>query len=195
MPSRALTLWTTTATARLDEIEQAHRAVGGGGRGRRIATLQINHAYAMLLSSHFQGFCRDLHSEAIDHLCSRVAEPWAAPLLRERLTENRKLDAGNPNPGNLGADFGRLGMRLWPAVQAVDARNRARQEKLESLNRWRNAIAHQDFTRPELDLGGGRRDLHLADVRAWRTACGSLATALDRVVGEHIAALVGGAPW
>lgn len=80
MPSRALGRWNTAARGRLDEIEQAHRAVGGGGLGHRIGTLQIDHAYAGLLSSHFQGFCRDLRSEVIDHLSSRMSEPLAAPL-------------------------------------------------------------------------------------------------------------------
>ena len=30
----------------------------------------------------------------------------------------RKLDHGNPNAGNLGADFGRLGLPFWSAVDA-----------------------------------------------------------------------------
>lgn len=80
MPSRALSRWNTAAKGRLDEVEQAHRAVGGGGLGHRIATLQIDHAYAVLLSSHVQGFCRDLRSQVIDHLSSRMSEPLAAPL-------------------------------------------------------------------------------------------------------------------
>src|ERR1700682_173538 len=56
----------------LDEIVEAHRAVGGSGRGRRHATEQVNHAYAVLLSSQFQGFCRDLHSECARHIVQQV---------------------------------------------------------------------------------------------------------------------------
>lgn len=93
-------------------------------------------------------------------------------------------------------DFGRLGIALWPAMRARDAHSAARQARLEQLNRWRNAIAHQDFTRvADLDLGGGRVVLHLADVTRWRTACEHLATTLDAVVGDHIGALVGARPW
>ena len=62
--SVALQRWMFKAQSALDEIEAAHQAIGGARRGRRYATLQVNHAYAMLLSSQFQGFCRDLHSEA-----------------------------------------------------------------------------------------------------------------------------------
>lgn len=196
MPSVSLNRWNTTGKARLDEVAQAHQAVGGSKPGRRAATLQINHAYAMLLSSHFQGYCRDLHSEATDHLCDHLADSWARPILRARLAEGRKLDSGNPNPGNLGADFGRLGMALWPAMRAHHARTVGRQAHLEKLNKWRNAIAHQDFSKvADLDLGGGRVVLRLSDVRGWRAACEGLALTLDDVVGDHIRALVGAPPW
>src|SRR5262249_19369869 len=36
--------------------------------GRRYATQQVNRAYAVLLASEFQGFCRDLYSECMDHV-------------------------------------------------------------------------------------------------------------------------------
>src|SRR5262249_27331696 len=34
--------------------------------------------------------------------------------LRNSLVDNRKLDRGNPNPGNIGADFGRFVCRARP---------------------------------------------------------------------------------
>jgi hypothetical protein len=37
----------------LQEIENAHAAVGGTGRGRRYTTQQINRAFVMLLASQF----------------------------------------------------------------------------------------------------------------------------------------------
>jgi hypothetical protein len=66
VPSRSLHTWRVDCAAALDEIEAAHGAVGGAGPGRRTATQQINYAYAVLLSSQFQRFCRDLHTEACD---------------------------------------------------------------------------------------------------------------------------------
>ena len=66
MPSLSLQHWNAVRLPRLDEIERAHSSVGGTGPGRRYATQQINHAYAVLLSSQFQGFCRDLHTESVD---------------------------------------------------------------------------------------------------------------------------------
>lgn len=107
VPSAALNRWNTVGQQALDEIEEAHRAVGGVGRGRRYATLQVNHAYVALLSSQFQGFCRDLHTEAVAFIVG-AAPAVLRPIFRNTLVQGRKLDHGNPNPGNLGSDFGRL---------------------------------------------------------------------------------------
>lgn len=142
----------------------------------------------MLLSSQFQGYCRDLHSEAVDFVVVNVTPSSLANVVRSTLLQGRKLDHGNPNPGNLGSDFGRLGMQLWPSVHAVDRRNVSRQRELESLNTWRNAIAHQDWTKvgPNLRLG---------TVRAWRSVCRGLATSFDAAVAAHLTLVVGAAPW
>jgi hypothetical protein len=111
--------------------------------------------------------------------------------LQPVVAQNRKLDAGNPNPGNLGSDFARLGLGLWVEMNRNDPRTATRQLKLEKLSRWRNAIAHQDFSRAsELDLGGGRLTLRLQDVSGWRSACEGLAATLDEVVLTHVARLV-----
>jgi hypothetical protein len=147
----------------------------------------------MLLSSQFQGFCRDLHSEAVDHICGPVATGNIRMLLlRIRCTTGRKLDSGNPNPANLGADFGFFDMKLWAALRAHDFANEARNRDLEALNEWRNAIAHQDFNPAKL---GGRASVRLNDVRLWRRACEGLAVDMDVVVGAHIATITTVKPW
>jgi hypothetical protein len=191
MPSRSLQQWEGQRAADLDEIQDAHAAVGGTGRGRRYATQQINHAYVMLLSSQFQAFCRDLHSEAVDHLVNAVQPASLRIILRARLTEGRQLDKGNPNPGNIGSDYGRFGLDLWPEVRHRDARSAQRKTNLEALNAWRNAIAHQDFDPAKL---GGATTIGLADVRRCRSSCTGLARSFDRVLAAHLATLVGGAP-
>ena len=58
----------------------------------------------MLLSSQFQAFCRDLHSESIDYLVTVVPAALQDALLVEFLL-NRTLDRGNPHPGGIGSDF------------------------------------------------------------------------------------------
>ena len=192
MPSRSLLTWKTTAASALDEIEAAHAAVGGTGRGRRYATQQINQAYAVLLSSQFQRFCRDLHSEAVDHVSRPIAAQRLRDMFRSQLMENRKLDRGNPNPANIGSDFGRLDMDFWPSILAADFRNVERRSSLESLNRWRNAISHQDFNPDEL---GGRSQLRLSEVRRWRVVCDGLAEQFDSVVAQHVDTIRGARPW
>src|SRR5688572_17317701 len=75
MPSRSLLRWQGERAEALVEIEGAHASVGGSGPGRRYATQQLNHAYAMLLSSQFQGFCRDLHSECVEFILAAIPVP------------------------------------------------------------------------------------------------------------------------
>jgi hypothetical protein len=146
----------------------------------------------MLLSSQFQGFCRDLHSEAAEKICHPVGGDERLRLLRIRLTIGRKLDSGNPNPGNLGGDFGFFDLRLWHALEARDPANAERNKELERLNEWRNAIAHQSFDPTKL---GGRNALRLEEVRRWRRTCEQLADDMDVVVGAHVATITGVNPW
>ena len=194
MPSASLIRWQTERGAELDEIEAAHRAIGGSGRGRRFATQQINHAYAVLLSSQFQGFCRDLYAECLDTLVPSLQPSMLQPALRLFLERDLKLMFGNPTPGNIGADFGRIGIDFWPEIQVIDAQSRLRQQKIEDMNRWRNAIAHQDF-RKVASVSGSIPALQVGVVRDWRRACDRLAKNSDRVCGAYLTHVIAVAPW
>ncbi len=192
MISHALHLWQRNRSAALDQIAAAHSALSGTDPGRRYTTLHINQAYTVLLSFHFQGFCRDLHSEAVDYLI-RVVQPVALkPVFWLRLTEGRKLDRGNATPANLGSDFGRLGLDFWSEVRSADARNRRRQEMLGELAEWRNAVAHQDFGGARIAANG---TLGLGQVKRWRSACNQLARTFDRVLRKHLIQVTGARPW
>lgn len=191
MPSASYTKWLGERMKKLGEIRAAHAAIGGTGPGRRTATQQINQAYAVLVLAHFQGFCRDLHSEAIDHLSTAVRPAALAPVLRINLTESRALDKGNANAANIEADFRRFDMSFWAEVSAYDSRTPRRRNKLDELTRWRNAIGHQDFTRPSV----GGRSLTLDMVESWFSACHGLAGSFDAVVGLRLAALSGVRSW
>jgi hypothetical protein len=192
MPSAAFQMWGTERLLALDEVENAHASVGGTARGRRYATQQINQAYAVILSSQFQAFCRDLHSECVDHLVDAVNPEALRVALRAEFALHRTLDRGNPNPGNIGSDFNRLGLVLWDKVYAANDRNRDRRNHLELLNAWRNAIAHQDFTDPAL---GGVNVLQLRVVRQWRRSCHHLASCFDTIMRVHIQTVTGNDPW
>jgi hypothetical protein len=130
-----------------------------------------------------------------------VAVDAVAPVspagLQEALYANavlgRKLDRGNPNPGNIGADCNRLRLMFWPTVDVDHPRNPQRKALLEELNGWRNAIAHQAFA-PSM-LKGGRVVLPLLQVQGWRKACDGLARSFDNVLHGHLLTMTGVVPW
>jgi len=192
MPSASFQAWELERQPALEEMESAHRSVGGSDRGRRYATQQINQAYAVLLSSQFQRFCRDFHSECASYFVQSVPAGILRTALRNVLVQHRKLNTGNPNPGNIGEDYNRFGISFWDEVKNLDMRNQARQNRLEELNAWRNAIAHHDFDPARL---GGATALRLQQVRTWRNACHRLAIAFERVMRSHLRAVSGVAPW
>ena len=101
------------------------------------------------------------------------------------------LDRGNPNPGNIGADFGRLGVAFWPEAIAYDARNAQRQAKLSRLVDWRHAISHEDYAARELVP----RTVSLPVVKSWRGALNGLAQSFDQVMHDYLERAVGVAPW
>jgi hypothetical protein len=187
MPSRSLQHWEHQRCRDLDELEKAHRSLGGNLRGRRYATQQVNHGYLLLLSSQFQGFCRDLHSECIDFLVTQITPLSVRVILREAWATARKLDKGNPSPENLQLDFERLGFDLQGSI--FEAKRKAR---LHMLNHWRNAIAHQDFDPAKL---GGKTKLGLAEVREFRKLCNGLAEMMDACAQSHLRTITGKQPW
>jgi hypothetical protein len=193
MPSQAFRHWSRTRATELDQVEAAHTLLGGTARGRRYTTQQINRAYAVLLASQFQGFARDLHTEAVDYLVVAIPDLGFRMAIRQELLWNRQLDTKNANQGTIGGDFGRLGIPgFWAQVDSVFANNHRRRRWLDDLNTWRNAIAHQTFDSAEL---GGTTKLRLANVQRWRRGCNKLAASLDGVVGAYIQSVTGSSPW
>jgi hypothetical protein len=175
----------------LDRIEHAHGAVGVTGRGRWYATQQVNQAYVMLLASHFQGFCRDLYFESAEFLVGLVNPAYLQPMVKRELNRNRQLARGNAQPGSIGADFDRLVGTFWVRVNLYDPLDEHRfQRNLEELNKWRNAIAHQDFS----EFPDPAR-LRLAQIRRWRGVCNRLARVFDKVMRDHLQSLTGTWPW
>jgi len=192
MPSPALTAWSTSSATALSQLEAAHAAVGGTSAGRRTNTLQLNYAYVLLLSAHFQAYCRGLHTDATQLLVDAI-DPGIGAVLDTSLSFRRQLDSGNAQPAALAADFSRFDFKFWTTVEEADARNAARRRKLETLNAWRNAIAHHDIDTRRPDLRP--REVTLAACNSWRGALSGLAESFDRVLADHLATLVGARPW
>jgi hypothetical protein len=191
MPSNSLLQWGGVRSTALDEIETAHAHVGGTARGRRYATQQINRAYAVLLASEFQGFCRDLYSECMDHVVA-IALQATQGVIRTQFLWGRSLDRGNPQAGGVGSDFRRFGVPFWDEVYGLQIANERRRELLDELIRWRNAIAHNDF---DPAIFGPNPVLHLANVRGWRSALNGLCPAFDTVMRNYLTGMLGAAPW
>ncbi len=114
------------------------------------------------------------------------------PIFRAELLRNRQLDKGSTTRDGITTDFNRFGIDLNPLVLAADRRNIARYRRLQTMNAWRNAVAHQDFSR--LAINGVSPTLRLATVREWRAACSGLALSFDRVMREPLRVVTGNAP-
>jgi hypothetical protein len=193
-PSAALLRWRTISQAEIDELPAAHHAVGGTGPGRRTATRQINHALVVQLAAQFQRFCRDLHGLCADAVID-AAPPMHGPLLRVALAVGRRLDRMNATSGTLGDDFGRFGLEFWPEIDALGRQYAIRRRRLDQLNLWRNAIAHQDFRRVDADPLARDTRPDLPTFRVWRSAVDQLATGIDRVMHRELISITGSDPW
>src|SRR5438874_8491654 len=106
-------LWKSGRSSDLDQFESIHKTIGKSGSGTQDARQQINQAYVLMLSAQFQGFCRDLHSEAVDFVVDSLQAISLRSLLQSEFQYGRRLDSGNPTEQNIRSDFKRLGFDIW----------------------------------------------------------------------------------
>ena len=188
-------VWRRERRNRLQELRDAHRLVGGTGRGRRWRTTQLDAALLVRLAVEFQGFGRDLHDLASTEFAQRAAisNRQLEETIRTALVQGRQLDRQNAHPGSLGSDFNRLGMDVWSALEQLDPETPRHNVALDSLNTLRNALVHDQTGKlEELEKVGMRITL--------RTYVGllkpldQLAGNLDCVVADHLGQLFGKQP-
>ncbi len=176
--SPALIRWNDERCAALDSLVAIHGKVVGGKRGRRYATRHLNRALFVALASEFQGYCRDLHDNAV-FVMTDGFEPSSdlrLPILRNALVRGRKLDTGNAQPASLGSDFNVIGMDFWPAVERAYPTKKVRwQTFLTKLNDTRNAIVH----RQDVKLAALDEPLTLATFRRWRSPLNGVVVVVD----------------
>jgi hypothetical protein len=141
--------------------------------------------YVVLLSAHFQGFCRDLYSEAAQIVVSRLGRARLQPMIQAQFTAKLKLDHGNPNLQNIREDYERFGFTL---DLAADPANVPRLAHLSDLNRWRNIAAHHGT----IPAGAV---LTLPLLQAWRTSCEGLAPSLEGIIYNQLRTMLRRAPW
>src|SRR5260221_10768979 len=145
--------------------------------------------YVMLLSGHFQGFCRDLYTECAQ-ICAVAVPAGLKTTVQAQFAAELRLNTGNPTVHNIRKDLERFGFVL--DLTGADPANAARITHLGHLNYWRNAAAHQKATPPPPGVPG---ILNLADIQVWRVACDGLAVVLDDIMQKELLRILGAAPW
>ena len=187
MPSASLVQWTSVRLPRLAQIDGQCMLTLAAGLPNPDLIDENLRGYVMALSAHFQGFCRDLYTEASQILVSKVTRPALAAIFQAQFTAHRKLDHGNPNIDNLKADFKRFGFTL--DLAGADPANPPRLAHLAKLNEWRNVAAHQGT--PTAKAGPLTRSL----VATWHVSCDGLAHSLDAILYNQLRRILRRQPW
>ena len=150
------------------------------------ALIDENHrGYVLLLSAHFQGFCRDLYAECAPIVVSKT-RVTLQPLIQGQFTSNLRLDHGNPTVKSLKEDFERFDFPLH--LSTADPANPARITLLDRMNKWRNTAAHHG--NPPAGI-----PLELPSLHDWRNACAGMATSLDGIMYTELRRILRRQPW
>ena len=196
MPSHALTNWQTIRLPRLDRVDAQNVAIGASVPPSPDLADENLRGYVMLLSAHFQGFCRDLHSECVQAVAGII--PASVILMFQVICQQgRQLDKANAKYEGIRIDFERFDLDLTAALTTDPAlsapqilANRGHINRINHLNDWRNYAAHHNPLPP---AHGG--PLVLATVQIWKASCDGFATELDRIMYNQLQVLTGVAPW
>jgi hypothetical protein len=186
MPSASLLRWQNDRQTRLGAID-AQCVVSLAVTPAQPGLVEENlRGFVLLLSAHFQGFCRDLYTECAQQIVQRT-RPTLRLLVQTQFTAHLRLDRGNPNLQNIDEDFARFG--FTPDLAAAAPGNTARLHDLAALNRWRNIAAHHST------VPVGAPALHLPLLQAWRNSCAGLATSLDLIMYNELRRILRRSPW
>ncbi len=186
MPSHSLLRWQNERVPRLNDFAVQAATTLSLVPPPRLAEENLR-GYVALLSAHFQGFCRDLYTEAAG-LIAAAAPAHLQAVIQRQATADIKLGTGNPNLQTLSNDFNRFGMDLKALLDANPA-NILRVNHLALLNKWRNYVVHHGVSAPT------GPPLSLPMAQAWQTSCSELAVELDRIMYDKLLALLGAPPW
>jgi hypothetical protein len=132
MPSASLTIWQATRLVNLAHINAEGAACVAAVPLVPALVDENLRAYVLLLAAHFQGFCRDLHTECAQIISSKIRTSIGI-LLKSQKPEVDKL------PGSA-----------------------ALKHDLHNLNEWRNAAAHQNTILPPRRTFDGSADPEVA---------------------------------
>src|SRR6266581_1395848 len=111
MPSVALTEWTNDRMARLAQVDAQCAAVLALAPPNPTLLDESLRAYVMLLSAHFQGFCRALYTECAQILGAAVPSGLLATI-QAQFSAKLSLNNNNPTVKTIRDDFERFGFTL-----------------------------------------------------------------------------------
>lgn len=118
MPSAALTEWQTIRMLRLAQIDGQCASIVGLVPPNPDLLDESLRGYVMLLSAHFQGFCRTLYSEC-SQICAAAVSADFKATIQAQFTAALQLGKQNPSLKTVQADFERFGFKLkFPAIHA-----------------------------------------------------------------------------
>jgi len=198
VPSAALTRWQTDRLSRLGQLDAHCSALLAPPPATPappalptppLLAQESVQGYVMLVSGHFQGFCRDLDTECAQ-LITAAVPVGLRPTVQAQCAAELKLNVGNSTVESIRRDFERFGFLL--DLPGADPANPLRLTHLGHLNYWRNAAAHQKATPPP---AGVPAVLTLPDIQTWRASCDGLATSLDGIMHRELSRILGAAPW
>lgn len=160
--------------ADIDQLLNAHAAVGGTERGRRFEVVALNRAAVLLLSAHLEGYLEDLMAEALN----AVHGGLSPSSLTQRFA--------NPSTGNIDSLFAFLGLtKPCDSISWRRAGNAAVKKNINELVATRNQIAH----------GSVGVTVYKSQVTRYRTYVTGFAKGFDNLVRGRVASLTGSAPW
>ena len=95
MPSASLLIWQTERIPRIAEFEKQCATASALAMPNRQLEDENHRGLIMLLSAHFQGFCRDLYTECALTLSARIMNTSIKILFQQQFTAGRRLDSGH----------------------------------------------------------------------------------------------------
>ena len=187
MPSQSLKIWRADRLPALNATDAQCSACSPAAAPNAVLLGENLRGYVMLLSAHFQGFCRDLYGECVQAV-AKSCPPALRTIFQLQCFAGLQLEKANPTFETLRKDFNRLVPDISLSVNANPA-NKLLVTHLGQLAAWRNHAAHSGRTTP------ASGPLALASVRGWLTSCDGLAQVLDAALYNELSAALGSPPW
>jgi hypothetical protein len=172
MPSRAFNKLQTRLSD-VDDLLNAHAAVGGKEPGRRRGLAGLNRAAVVMLCAHLEGYVEDLFGEALKKMHPRLDDA--------RLVSRFH----NPWPAEIDSLFATIGLADASKLSWRRAGAKAVVTNLNDLVRTRNKIAH----------GATDVEVSKATVTRFRKYVEGFAQGLDDKVAFHILSSTKKLPW